>query len=339
MHTAELDLTARSIVADGKGILAADETPSTLTTHFQAHGIESTPDTRRAYRELLFTTRAIARYIGGVILQDETIRQRSATGTPFPELLAQQGIVSGINVDAGVKPLADHPGELLTDGLDGLADRLKEYRAMGARFAKWRAVIFIGDRQPSTSCVRANASALARYAGICQDQGIVPIVETEVLMEGCHTIERCEEVTAAVLHTVFDELFAAQVRLEAMLLKPNMVIAGMACPMQVPPEAVAAGTLRCLRRHAPAAVPAIVFLSGGQNHAAATLHLNLINQLPEPKPWTLSFSYGRALQDEALRAWSGRAKNVRAAQRAFSHRARCEAAAVHGRYSPTMEAA
>jgi fructose-bisphosphate aldolase, class I len=337
MNTVDLGRTARAIVADGKGILAADETPGTLTKRFEAHRIESTPDTRRAYRELFFTTGSIAEYIGGVILQDETIRQRSAAGVPFGTLLAQQGIFPGIKVDTGAKPLAGYPGELITEGLDGLPGRLDEYSAMGARFAKWRAVIVIGDGRPTSACVRANAHALARYAAICQDRGIVPIVEPEVLMDGSHTIERCEEVTAGVLHTVFDELFEQQVSLEGMLLKPNMVIAGTTCPAQAPPDAVAAATLRCLRRHAPAAVPGIVFLSGGQDHLAATLHLSLINQQQDTRPWKLSFSYGRALQDEALTAWAGRQENVRAAQRAFYNRARCDASAALGLYSPEME--
>jgi fructose-bisphosphate aldolase class I len=334
-----LGRTARAIVADGKGILATDETPGTLTKRFEAHRIESTPHSRRAYRELFFTTRGIAEYVGGVILQDETIRQRSSSGIPFATLLAQQGLVPGIKVDAGAKPLAGCPGEHITEGLGGLPARLDEYSAMGARFAKWRAVIVIGDGRPTSACVRANAHALARYAAICQDRGIVPIVEPEVLMDGSHTIERCEDVTAGVLQTVFNELFNQQVSLEGMLLKPNMVIAGTTCGTQASPEAVAAATLRCLRRHAPAPVPGIVFLSGGQDHLAATLHLSLINQQPDAKPWKLSFSYGRALQDEALTAWAGRQENVPAAQRAFYNRARCDASAALGQYLPDSEAA
>jgi fructose-bisphosphate aldolase class I len=337
MSTVDLERTARAIVADGRGILAADETPGTLTKRFEAHRIEATPDSRRAYRELFFTTRGIAEYVGGVILQDETIRQRSSTGIPFATLLAQQGIVPGIKVDTGAKPLAGCPGENITEGLDGLPARLDEYAAMGARFAKWRAVIVIGDGLPTSACVSANAHALARYAAICQDRGIVPIVEPEVLMDGSHTIERCEDVTSGVLYTVFDELFEQQVSLEGMLLKPNMVIAGTTCAAQASADTVAAATLRCLRRHAPAAVPGIVFLSGGQDHLAATLHLGLINQQQDTKPWKLSFSYGRALQDEALTAWAGRQENVPAAQRAFYNRARCDASAALGRYSPEMD--
>jgi fructose-bisphosphate aldolase class I len=336
MDIDELELTARSIVSDGKGILAADETPGTLTKRFAAHRIESTAATRRAYRELFFTTRGVAEYIGGVILQDETIRQQSSRGIPLAALLAHHGIVPGIKVDAGTEPLAGCPGERVTGGLDGLADRLDEYRAMGARFAKWRAVLVIDDRLPSPHAVRANAHALARYAAVCQDCGIVPIVEPEVLLDGCCGIERAEEVTGAVLHAVFDELFAQHVSLEGMLLKPNMVIAGTGA-MPGRPERTALTTLRCLRRHVPPAVPGIAFLSGGQECVTATRHLNLINQLADVKPWALTFSYGRALQDEALNTWRGREQNVPAAQRAFYHRARCAASASAGLYSSAME--
>jgi fructose-bisphosphate aldolase, class I len=333
----DLELTARSIVSDGKGILNADETPGTLTKRFAALRIESTPETRRAYRELFFTTRGVAEYIGGVILQDETIRQESVRRIPLAALLAQHGIVPGIKIDAGTKPFAGCPGELITEGLDGLADRLDQYRAMGARFAKWRAVLVIDDRLPSARAVRANAHALARYAAVCQDRGIVPIIEPEVLLDGGCGIERAEEVTGAVLHAVFDELFAQHVSLEKMLLKPNMVIAGTACATPARPERVALATLRCLRRHVPPAVPGIAFLSGGRECVAATRHLNLINQLADVKPWALTFSYGRALQDEALYTWRGREENVPAAQRAFYHRARCAASAAVGRYSSAME--
>lgn len=339
MSISDLVQTARAIVADGKGILAADETPGTLSKRFAAHRIKSTAETRRAYRELFFTASGAAEYIGGVILQDETIRQRSSKGTPFATLLASRGIIPGIKVDAGTKPLLGCPGERITEGLDGLPARLDEYAAKGARFAKWRAVIVMGDGRPTRTSMRANAHALARYAAICQDRGIVPIVEPELLMDGSHDIDRCEQVTGAVLHAVFDELFEQQVSLEGMLLKPNMVIAGATCPTPAPPDVVAAATLQCLLRHAPAAVPGIVFLSGGQDHIGATLHLNLINRRPESKPWKLSFSYGRALQDEALAAWAGRDENVPAAQRAFSHRAQCVTAAALGGYSPAMEAA
>jgi fructose-bisphosphate aldolase, class I len=337
MTTISLEDTARAIVAHGKGILAADETPGTLTKRFTAHAILSTPDTRRAYREMLFTTPAVAEYISGVILQDETIRQRSALGMPMAALLATRGIIPGIKVDSGAKLLAGSPGEHITEGLDDLRPRLAEYRGMGARFAKWRAVITIADNWPTPGCIRANAHALARYAALCQEEQIVPIVEPEVLMDGGHSIERCEEVTSNVLHAVFDELFYQRVSLEAMLLKPNMVIAGSECARQASAEAVAEATLRCLRRHAPAAVPGIVFLSGGQDSVEATRHLSLINQRPASKPWTLSFSYGRALQDEALETWGGVAEQVPAAQRVFDHRAKCDAAAALGLYSEELE--
>ena len=333
----DLENTARLLVAGGKGILAADETPGTLTRRLDALKIESTPDSRRAYREMFFTTPGIAEFISGVIMQDETIRQKSSTGIALADLLAQQGIIPGIKVDNGAKPLAGSPGENITDGLDGLRERLKEYRDMGARFAKWRAVIAVSDTLPSTACVQANAHALARYAALCQEQGVAPIVEPEVLMDGSHTIERCEEVTGSVLHAVFNALFDQKVSLEGMLLKPNMVISGMKCAKQASVKEVALATVRCLVRHVPAAVPGIVFLSGGQSHLVATEHLSAINQLEGPKPWRLSFSYGRALQDEALKAWQGKNENLKAGQRAFYHRAKCDSAAALGKYSTAME--
>jgi len=335
--TADLESTARALVAGGKGILAADETPGTLTRRLDALKIVSTPDSRRDYREMFFITPGIAEFISGVIMQDETIRQKSTKGILLAEVLAQQGILPGIKVDNGAKPLAGTPGENITEGLDGLRERLKEYRGMGARFAKWRAVIAVSDTLPSATCVNVNAHALARYAVLCQEQAIVPIVEPEVLMDGSHGIERCEEVTANVLHAVFNALFEQKVYLEGMLLKPNMVISGIKCERQASVEEVAAATVRCLRRQVPAAVPGIVFLSGGQNHLVATAHLSAINQLEEPRPWTLSFSYGRALQDEALRAWRGKSENLKAGQRAFYHRAKCDSAAVLGKYSESME--
>jgi fructose-bisphosphate aldolase, class I len=337
MAIADLKITAQSIVAEEKGILAADETPGTLTKRLAALGIESTPDIRRAYREMFFTTPGIAEYISGVILQDETIRQKTSTGTPLADLLTEQGIIPGIKVDLGAQPLAGFPSEHITEGLDGLRGRLEEYRAMGARFAKWRAVIDVGDTLPSTACVQANAHALARYAAMCQDQGIVPIVEPEVLMDGSHTIERCEDVTGNVLHSVFAALFEQKVSLEGMLLKPNMVISGKRCTTQASVNEVARATVRCLRRHAPAAVPGIVFLSGGQDYLVATTHLSAINQIEGPKPWKLTYSYGRALQDEALKAWRGRQANVAVAQHAFTHRAKCDSAAAVGRYTTSME--
>ena len=333
-----LESVAATLVADGKGILAADESVATATRRFDTVGIRSTEQSRRAYREMLFTTPGAAEFISGVILYDETIRQKSSDGTPLAEVLSSQGIVPGIKVDTGAEPLAGSPEETVTEGLDGLRDRLLEYHGMGARFAKWRAVIRITDKLPSVACVSANAHALARYAALCQEQHVVPIVEPEVLMNGAHTIERCEEVTGAVLHAVFHALFEQGVSLESMLLKPSMVIAGKDCSRQASVQEVATATLRCLRRHVPAAVPGIVFLSGGQKDRLATAHLNAINRLPGPKPWKLSFSYGRALQDAALEAWHGRDENLKAGQQAFYHRARCNGAATRGEYSDQMEA-
>jgi fructose-bisphosphate aldolase class I len=335
----ELESIAQTLVAEGKGILAADETVPTLTRRFDTLGIQSTEQSRRAYREMLFTAPGAAEFISGVILQDETIRQRSSAGIPLAEVLANQGILPGIKVDTGAKPLAGFPGETVTEGLDALRDRLSEYYEMGARFAKWRAVIHVTEALPSPGCVAANAHALARYAALCQEQHLVPIVEPEVLMDGSHSIERCEEVTAGVLHAVFHALLEQGVALEGMLLKPNMVVAGKECPRQASVEEVAAATLRCLRRHVPAGVPGIVFLSGGQNAPAATAHLNAINRLPSPKPWKISFSYGRALQDPALEAWHGRDENLTVGKQAFSHRARLNSAASLGRYADEMEAA
>ena len=333
----ELDQTTRSLIADGKGILAADETVSTITKRFATLKIESTEDSRRAYREMFFTTPDVSAFISGVILQDETIRQKNDAGIPLTEVLSKQGIIPGIKVDTGAKVLAGSPEENVTEGLDGLRDRLKEYAAMGARFAKWRAVIRITDRLPSPMCVNVNAHALARYAALCQEQGIVPIVEPEVLMDGSHTIERCEDVTSSILHAVFHALFEQCVRLEGMLLKPNMVIAGKDCPKKASVEEVATATLRCLRRHVPAAVPGIVFLSGGQSDVLATSHLNAINKLDLSKPWKISFSYGRALQDPAIETWRGNQQNLKAAQQAFYHRAKCNSAAAIGKYTSALE--
>ena len=333
----ELDQTARSLIADGKGILAADETVSTITKRFDALKIASTEDSRRTYREMFFTTPGVAAFISGVILQDETIRQKNAAGIPLTEVLSKQGIIPGIKVDTGAKVLAGSPEEKMTEGLDGLRDRLKEYAAMGARFAKWRAVIRITDRLPSPMCVNVNAHALARYAALCQEQGIVPIVEPEVLMDGSHTIERCEDVTSSILHAVFHALFKQCVGLEGMLLKPNMVIAGKDCPKKASVQEVATATLRCLRRHVPAAVPGIVFLSGGQSDVLATSHLNAINKLDLPKPWKISFSYGRALQDPAIETWRGKQQNLKAGQQAFYHRAKCNSAATLGKYTSALE--
>jgi fructose-bisphosphate aldolase class I len=288
---------------------------------------------------MLFTSPGAAEFISGVIMYDETIRQKSSGGAPLAAALTVQGILPGIKVDTGAKPLAGSPDETVTEGLDGLRDRLKEYHGMGARFAKWRAVVHLTDTLPSSACVSANAQALARYAALCQEQELVPIVEPEVLMDGSHTIERCEEVTGVVLHAVFHALFEQGVALEGMLLKPNMVIAGKECTRQASVEEVATTTLRCLRRQVPATVPGIVFLSGGQSPRLATTHLNAINRLPGPKPWKVSFSYGRALQDPALEAWHGRDENLPAGQKAFLHRARCNGAASVGKYTDEMEAA
>jgi fructose-bisphosphate aldolase, class I len=329
--------TATALVADGKGILAADETSPTLTKRFVALGIESTAQSRRTYREMLFTPPGVAEFISGVIMYDETIRQKTSSGMPLPEVLSSRGMIPGIKVDTGAKPLAGCPGESVTEGLDGLRDRLTEYRGMGARFAKWRAVIRIGDSLPSSTCVSVNAHALGRYAALCQEAGLVPIVEPEVLMDGSHTIERCEEVTSVVLHAVFNALFDQRVSLESMLLKPNMVIAGDKCPRQASVQEVASATLRCLRRRVPAAVPGVVFLSGGQSDRMATANLDAINRLPGPKPWKIGFSYGRALQDPALAAWHGKDENLKAGQDALYHRAKCNAAGSRGAYSEDME--
>jgi fructose-bisphosphate aldolase class I len=337
--TTGLEATAIALVADGKGILAADETSPTLSKRFVALGIESTAESRRTYREMLFTPQGVAEFISGVIMYDETIRQKSGSGMPLPEVLSSQGIIPGIKVDTGAKPLAACPGESVTEGLDGLRDRLTDYRGLGARFAKWRAVIRIADSLPSSTCVNVNAHALGRYAALCQEAGLVPIVEPEVLMDGPHAIERCEEVTSGVLHTVFNALFDQRVSPGSMLLKPNMVIAGKECPRQATVREVATATLRCLRRHVPASVPGIVFLSGGQSDRMATAHLNAINRLPGSRPWKIGFSYGRALQDPALAAWRGRDGNLKAGQEALYHRAKCNGAASRGAYSDEMELA
>ena len=339
MTSRDLESVALTLVSEGKGILAADETIPTLTKRFDTLGIQSTEQSRRTYREMLFTCPGAAEFISGAIMYDETIRQKSSGGAPLAEALTVQGILPGIKVDTGAKPLAGSPEETVTEGLDGLRDRLREYRGMGARFAKWRAVIHLSDALPSAACVSANAHALARYASLCQEQELVPIVEPEVLMDGPHTIERCEEVTGMVLHAVFHALFEHGIALEGMLLKPNMILAGKECAQQGSVEEVATATLRCLRRHVPVAVPGIVFLSGGQNARLATAHLNAINRLPGAKPWKASFSYGRALQDPALEAWHGRDANLPAGQRAFYHRARCNGAASVGKYGDAMEAA
>ena len=334
--TSVLADTAHALVAPGKGILAADESSGTIKKRFDAIGVESTEENRRAYRDLLFTAQGAEQWISGVILFDETIRQSSADGTPFPQLLEAKGIIPGIKVDQGAKPLANAPGETITEGLDGLRARFEEYRALGARFAKWRAVYSIGDGRPSEYAVWTNAHALARYAALAQEAGLVPIVEPEVLMDGAHTIAEAYRATSRVQHAVFTELRDQRVELEALLLKPNMVLSGYDCPDQAGAREVAEQTVRCLRHHVPAAVPGIVFLSGGQSDAAATEHLNAINSLG-PQPWELSFSFGRALQAAAQRAWSGSAANVAAAQSAYLVQARLNGLARSGRWTPDLE--
>ena len=335
--TQDLTGVAGALVARGKGILAADETPGTLGRRFEALGIACTEESRRAYREMLFTAPGAAEFISGVIMQDETIRQRGSAGRPLAATLADQGILPGVKVDAGARPIAGSPTETVTEGLDGLRERLAEYHRLGARFAKWRAVIKIGEALPSRMCVAANAHALARYAALSQEQGLVPIVEPEVLMDGDHTLERCEAVSGQVLHAVFEALDEQGVALEAMLLKPNMVVSGDECAEDASVAEVAAATLRCLRRCVPAAAPGIVFLSGGQDARLATLHLDAINRAPGPKPWAISFSYGRALQDDALQAWHGRDEGLAAGGQALAHRARCNSAACLGTYTDELE--
>ncbi|HEY8626707.1 MAG TPA: class I fructose-bisphosphate aldolase [Gaiellaceae bacterium] len=334
MAAQELEATARALVAEGKGILAADESDGTIKKRFDSIGVESTEENRRGYRDLLFTTEGVEEYISGVILFDETIRQSSADGTPFPKLLESKGIIPGIKVDQGAKPLALAESETITEGLDGLRERLAEYRELGARFAKWRATYSITDTLPSEYCMWTNAHALARYAALCQEVGIVPIVEPEVLMDGDHTIERSFHVTSRVLFAVFTELADQKVQLEGTLLKPNMVLSGYGASERAGVDDVAEETIHCFKRHVPAAVPGVVFLSGGQSDEDATAHLNAMNKLG-PHPWQLSFSYGRALQAPALKAWAG--KDVEAGQRAFYHRAKMNSAARSGLYAPEME--
>src|SRR6266403_4377424 len=340
MNLAELNKVAAAMVAPGRGILAADESTSTIKKRFDGIGVESTADNRRDYRELLFrSTDAMRNHISGVILYDETIRQNAKDGTPLVKVVERAGSLPGIKVDKGTKPLPYCPGEVVTEGLDGLRERLAEYKALGARFAKWRAVIAIGEdaHTPTRLGLEANAHALARYAALCQETELVPIVEPEVLMDGGHSIERCCEVTEATLHTVFRALWAHKVALEGLLLKPNMVLPGTTCARQASVEEVAEATVRCLRRTVPAAVPGIVFLSSGQADELATAHLNAINRLPGPRPWPLSFSYARALQAAPLRTWGGDPARVDDAQRAFRHRARCNSTARSGAYTPELE--
>ncbi len=332
MSGTQLAETAQAMVADGKGILAADESSGTIKKRFDSIDVESTEENRRDYRQMLFTTAGAEKHIGGVILFDETLRQSAADGTPLVKILQDAGMIPGIKVDAGAKPLAGHPGETITEGLDGLRERLEEYVQLGARFTKWRAVYHISDENPSPACLSTNANALARYAALAQEAGLVPIVEPEVLMDGDHTIDVCEAVTEEALRTVFAELVIQDVSLEGMLLKPNMVISGSDCPEQADVAEVAARTAQTLKRCVPAAVPGIVFLSGGQSDEVATLHLNEMNKSHGPLPWKLSFSYGRALQAAPLKAWSGKSENLAAGQAAFLERAQANGAAATGSY-------
>jgi fructose-bisphosphate aldolase, class I len=337
MNRSELARTAQAMVAKGKGILAADESSGTIRKRFDAIRLESTEEHRRSYREMLFTAPGAGEAISGVILYDETLRQKTRDGIPFAQYLSQHGMIPGIKVDLGAKPLAGFPGETITEGLDGLRERLVEYHSLGARFAKWRAVIDIAEGVPTAFGIEANAHALARYAALCQENEIVPIVEPEVLMDGGHSLERCEEVTNATLQAVFNQLFEHRIYLEGMVLKPNMVISGKKAANRAPPQAVAEATVRTLKRHVPPAVPGIAFLSGGQSSTEATLHLSLMNRMA-PLPWALTFSYGRALQDTALKAWGGSAATFAAGQQEFARRARLNGLASTGAYQPEMEA-
>lgn len=336
MGANELHEIAQAIVADGKGILAADESDSTIKKRFDSIGIESTEENRRAYRDLLFSTEGVEEYISGIILFDETIRQKAADGTPFPKLLESKGVIPGIKVDKGAKPLALAEGETITEGLDGLRERLNEYYELGARFAKWRAVYSIGDGMPSEYCIWTNAHALARYATLCQEARIVPIVEPEVLMDGTHSIQEAKRVTSRVLNAVYTELHDQRIDLRGTLLKPNMALSGYEASDRASVDEVADATLDVFYKHVPAAVPGIVFLSGGQSDEDATAHLNAINARG-PHPWKISFSYGRALQAPALKAWAGKADQVEAGQRAYYHRAKMNSAAQTGMYAPEME--
>ncbi len=334
----ELKRVANAIVAEGKGILAADESTGTIKKRFDSIRAESSEQNRNIYRDMLFTTEGMEDFISGVIMFDETLRQSTVkNGIPFPEYLSSKGVLPGIKVDKGAKLLAGQEGEKVTEGLDGLRDRLKKYYDMGAKFAKWRAVITIGGGIPSRACIEANAHALARYAALCQEAGIVPIVEPEVLMDGDHTIDTCFEETEETLEVVFDELFKQGVSLEGMILKPNMVISALDCSEQANIEEVAVATIECFLRVVPAAVPGICFLSGGQSDIIATQHLNAMNAMDISLPWRLSFSYGRALQAAALKTWVGKDDNIPAAQSAFYHRAKCNGAATQGTYSEEME--
>ena len=339
MDLQQLNDTAAAIVAEGKGILAADESDGTIKKRFDSIGIESTEENRRGYRDLLFTTEGVDDYISGVILFDETIRQSAADGTPFPKLLESKGVIPGIKVDKGAKPLALAEGETITEGLDGLRARLEEYRELGARFTKWRGVISIGKNIPSEYCLWTNAHALARYAALSQEAGLVPIVEPEVLIDGDHTMAHCHEVSDAVLHAVFMALHRHHVMLEGMVLKPSMVLPGKDHSAKASADQIATATVEVLLRNVPAAVPTINFLSGGQSPEEATANLNAMNKLYPRAPWVLSFSYARALQDPAMRAWGGRRENVAAAQKAFDQRVKMNSLARAGKWSPELERA
>jgi len=338
MNAQKLIDTAKALVADNKGLLAMDESNPTCNKRFAKLNIPQTVDARRAYRELIVTTPGLGECISGAILYDETIRQEKKDGTPFLKVLTDAGIIPGIKVDTGAKDMAAHPGEKITEGLDGLRDRLAEYYQMGARFAKWRAVITIGDGIPSRSCVEANAHALARYAALCQEVGLVPIVEPEVLMDGNHTLEQCRATTEEVLRSVFNQLNSQRVLLEGMILKPNMVLPGLTCPTQASVDEVANNTVKSLWRTVPAAVPGIAFLSGGQSGELASARLNTMNlRFNSRLPWALAFSFARAIQQPALETWQGKEANVPAAQRALLQRARCNRAARRGEYNAEME--
>jgi fructose-bisphosphate aldolase class I len=338
MNIQNLIDTATALVAHDKGLLAMDESNPTCDKRFAKQGIPQTVEARRAYRELIVTTPRLSDCISGAILYDETIRQRKKDGTPFVKVIADAGIIPGIKVDIGAKDMADHPGEKITEGLDGLRDRFKEYFQMGARFAKWRAVIAIGAGIPSRGCMEANAQALARYATLCQEAGLVPVVEPEVLMEGDHTLERCRELTEEVLRTVFSHLYLQRVALEGMILKPNMVLPGLSCPLQESVDEVADATVKCLLRAVPAAVPGVAFLSGGQSGELASARLNAMNvRFRMHLPWAVAFSFARAIQQPALEIWKGQEANVAAAQAALYHRARCNRAARRGEYDEAME--
>lgn len=338
MSVNEVISTAKKLMADGKGLLAMDESNPTCNKRFAKLGIPESEEARRSYRELIVTTPSLGEYISGVILYDETIRQSKKDGTSFVKVIVEAGIIPGIKVDIGAKDMAGHPGEKITEGLDGLRDRLLEYSLMGARFAKWRAVIAIGNNIPSQGCIEANAQALARYAALCQETGLVPIVEPEVLMDGEHTLQRCCEVTHEVLHTVFNQLYRQRVMLEGMILKPNMVLPGLACPKQESTDEVADATVKCLLRCVPAAIAGVAFLSGGQSSRLASERLNVMNlRFKSRLPWGLTFSFARAIQQPALDIWQGKDTNVPAAQKALYHRAMCNGMARRGQYDASME--